>query len=145
MIFFGFGRFLALAVVGAAAAATTAITHTTAMPIVVDTVPFHCNDVVAAVAATLFEREQRLGFLNGPNTARRFRSIEWEMDFCGERRRMRRRRTMLRPLFTLVQIDVIYRILLDVAKDDTVSAKLLRCRKMDGDAVEKYESKLRND
>lgn len=66
------------------------------------------------------------------------------MDFGGERRRMRGR-TMLRPLFTLVQIDVIDRILLDIANDDTVSAKLLRCREMDGDAVEKYESKLRND
>lgn len=61
VIFFGFGRFFALVVVGAtvsaAAAATTAVAHTTAMPIKVHTVPFHCNDVVATIAATLFERE----------------------------------------------------------------------------------------
>lgn len=120
VIFFCFGRFVALVVVGAtatAAAATTAVTHTTAMPIIVDTVPFHCNDVVATIAATLFECEKRLSFLNGPNTTRRFRSIEWEMNFRGERCRVRCR-TLLRPLFTLIQIDVIYRMMLDVANDD---------------------------
>lgn len=115
VILFGFGLFVGFVV---AATAAAAIANTTAMPVVVHTIAIHGDNVVAiaSIASTLLEREQRLRLLDGPNAARRFRSIEWKMDFSGDRRRMR-----CRTLFALVQIDIVYRMMLrdGVAVDDT--------------------------
>lgn len=115
MILFGFGRFVGF-VVGTVA--IRAVTNAAAMSIEIHTIAIHGDDVVTATTTTaLLECEQLLGFLYIANAARRFRGIEWEMDFRDDRRRMRSG-MWLSPLFTLIQIDIVYCMVLNVAIDD---------------------------